>query len=173
MGFEIAAGLGAKLAMPERHVVVLVGDMSFLMMNGELVTGAQLGIPFTVVVFDNRGGQSIRGLQKRSGFADFGMEFGRASASGGAVQIDFAAMAEAMACRGLRARDAKELENALAEAATTSDRPTVIDVKLDKDDFMGGYGGWWDVPQPEVDEQGHPREERARYLAEKKKQVVR
>jgi 3D-(3,5/4)-trihydroxycyclohexane-1,2-dione acylhydrolase (decyclizing) len=171
MGFEIAAGLGAKLAMPERRVVVLVGDMSFLMMPGELVTGAQLGIAFTVIVFDNRGGQSIRGLQRRSGFPDYGMEF--TTPAGGATPLDFAAIATGMGCRGLRADDVASLEAALAEAATVTDRPTVIDLKVDKEDFMGGYGGWWDVPQPEVDGAGAPREARARYLQEKKKQVVR
>lgn len=171
MGFEIAAGLGAKLAAPDRKVMVLVGDMSFLMMNGELVTGAQLGVPFTVVVFDNRGGQSIRALQKRSGFTDYGMEF--LDGKGKLVPLDFAAMAEAMGCKGLRATDPAGLEKALAEAAKTNDRPTVIDVKVDKEDFMGGYGGWWDVPQPEVDEAGEPRQARARYVEEKKKQVVR
>src|SRR5262249_42766496 len=73
MGFEIAGGLGARLACPEREVVVLVGDLSFLMSSQELVTAVEQRIAYTVVVFDNHGGQSIRSLQRGRGFADFAM----------------------------------------------------------------------------------------------------
>lgn len=171
MGFEIAAGLGAKLALPDREVVVLVGDMSFLMMPGELVTAAQLGIPFTVVVFDNGGGQSIRGLQRRSGFGDYGMEYLRAD--GSRLALDFAAIARGMGCHALSVEDAAGLVDAFAQARATRDRPTVIDLKVSRDELMGGYGGWWDVPQPEVDAQGALREARGAYLKEKAKQVIR
>ena len=171
MGFEIAAGLGAKLALPERRVVVLVGDMSFLMMPGELVTGAQLGLAFTVVVFDNAGGQSIRHLQKRSGLGDYGMEYLRDG--GEPLALDFAGIAKGMGCRGLRAHDRDSFAEALKEAQRVTDRPTVIDLKVDKEDLMGGYESWWDVPQPELDGEGRPRPERERYLREKARQVIR
>jgi 3D-(3,5/4)-trihydroxycyclohexane-1,2-dione acylhydrolase (decyclizing) len=171
MGFEIAAGLGAKLACPDRHAVVLVGDLSFLMMNSELVTGAQLGIPFTVVVFDNKGGQSIRGLQRRSGFADYGMELWRGD--GAEQDVDFAAIGKAMGCATHLAEDAPSLERALRDAQRETKRPTVIHLRLHKEDQMGGYGGWWDVPQPELDAQGQRRKEHDDYLTGKKKQVVR
>ena len=171
MGFEIAGGLGAKLALPGRRVVVVVGDMSFLMMPGELLTAAQLGLALTVVVFDNGGGQSIRGLQRRSGFLDHGMEY--LDARGAPMSLDFAKMAEGMGCRGLRANDAASLRAALDEATRTSDRPVVIDLKVDREQHMPDYGAWWDVPQPEVDAAGKPREERARYLQEKARQVIR
>jgi len=171
MGFEIAAGLGAALALPKRRAVVLVGDLSFLMMPSELVTAAQLGLAMTVVVFDNHGGQSIRHLQKRSGFGDHGMEY--LKPDGSMLELDFAGVARGMGCAGLRAHDADGLRRALEEAAAVDDRPTVIQVEVDKEDLMPGYGQWWDVPQPAVDEQGQPAEARAQYLEQKAKQVIR
>ena len=171
MGFEIAAGLGAALALPNRRAVVLVGDLSFLMMPSELVTAAQLGLPMTVVVFDNHGGQSIRHLQKRSGFDDHGMEY--LKPDGSMLELDFAGIARGMGCAGLRASDADGLRRALEEADTVADRPTVIQVEVDKEDLMPGYGQWWDVPQPAVDEQGRPAAARQQYLEEKAKQVIR
>ena len=171
MGFEIAAGLGAALALPERRAVVLVGDLSFLMMPSELVTAAQLAIPMTVVVFDNHGGQSIRHLQKRSGFGDHGMEYLRPD--GTMLELDFAGIARGMGCAGLRATDAEGLRRALTEADQVTDRPTVIHLEVDKEDLMPGYGQWWDVPQPAVDAEGNPAAARAQYLEEKAKQVIR
>jgi 3D-(3,5/4)-trihydroxycyclohexane-1,2-dione acylhydrolase (decyclizing) len=170
MGFELPAGIGAKLALPARQVLVLVGDMSFLIMAGELVTAAQLGLALTVVIFDNHGGQSIRGLQRRSGFQDHGMEYRRAD--GSLLPLDFASMAEGMCCRGLRADDAAGLRRALEEAESVRDRPTVIDLKVDSEDQMPGYGAWWDVPQPEVVD-GKASAARAQYLKEKARQVIR
>jgi 3D-(3,5/4)-trihydroxycyclohexane-1,2-dione acylhydrolase (decyclizing) len=170
MGFEIAGGLGAKLALPGRRVVVLVGDLSFLMLPGELVTAAQLGLPITVVVFDNSGGQSIRGLQRRSGFGDHGMELLRPD--GTMLRLDFARIAEGMGCAALRADDADSLRRAMERAGAEAARPTVIDLKVDKEDLMGG-GAWWDVPQPELDAAGAPAPARAEYLAQKAKQVIR
>ncbi|MFH1130558.1 MAG: thiamine pyrophosphate-binding protein [Pseudomonadota bacterium] len=171
MGFEIAAGLGAKLALPEKQIIVLVGDLSFLMMHTELVTAAQQGVPFTVIVFDNNGGQSIRHLQKRSEFGDFGMEL--LQPNGKNLFLDFAGMARAMACYGLTATDETSLRNAFAEANSIADRPTVIDLKVDKEDFIGGYDSWWDVPQPEIDETGKRRPAREEYIKQKTKQVIR
>lgn len=171
MGFEIAAGFGAKLACPERRSVVLVGDLSFLMMHTELVTGAQLGIPFTVVVFDNGGGQSIRDLQRRSGFTDHGMELLR---SDGSLQIvDYAAIGRALGCATHVADDVDALSRALDAADRETSRPTVIHVHVAKEELMGNYGGFWDVPQPELDRDGKRRPQRDEYLAQKKRQVVR
>lgn len=171
MGFEIPAGLGAAIACPERRIVVTVGDLSFLMMPAELVTAAQQGVPFTVIVFDNSGGQSIRHLQRRSGLGDYGMEVTKAD--GSLLALDFAAIAEGMGCKGLRARTIDEFRAAYEEAATITDRPTVIDLKVDKEDLIGGYDSWWDVPQPELDQDGQERPERAAYEREKSRQVIR
>ena len=171
MGFEIAAGLGAALALPGRRVVVLVGDLSFLMMPSELVTAAQLGLSMTVVVFDNQGGQSIRHLQRRSGFGDHGMELLRPD--GSMLELDFAAMARGMGCAGLRAHDRDGLQRALVEADSVTDRPVVIDLKVHKEDLMPGYGQWWDVPQPALDQNGEVPRARLQYLQDKAKQVIR
>jgi len=174
MGFEIAAGLGARLAMPEREIIVFVGDSSFLMASQELVTAVQQRLPFTVVVFDNRGNQSIRHLQQGSGFEDFSMEFDFADRPRAEyVPVDYEMIARGMGCRALRANSRATLQKALEEARTHKDRPTVIHLQCEKDDLMGGYGGWWDVPQPEVDAHGNFRERRSLYLEQKKKQVIR
>jgi 3D-(3,5/4)-trihydroxycyclohexane-1,2-dione acylhydrolase (decyclizing) len=171
MGFEIAAGLGLQLAMPQRRIVVLVGDMSFLMMPGELVTAAELELPLTIVVFDNRGGQSIRHLQRRSGLGDYGMEYRKADGSG--IDLDFAAIAEGMGCQGLTANDPAAVRDAMETAARSRRRPTVIHVKVDKEDLIGGYDSWWDVPQPEFDRDGRPRPEHSEYLRNKRRQMIR
>src|SRR5262249_55603631 len=174
MGFEIAAGIGARLALPEREVVVFVGDSSFLMASQELVTAVQYRLPFTVVVFDNHGNQSIRHLQQGSGFEDFAMEFDLAGSAGAEfVALDFEMIARGMGCHALRADSRDTLRRALEEARGVTDRPTVIHLKCEKDDLMGGYGGWWDVPQPEVDARGEQRPRRADYLAKKRTQVIR
>jgi len=174
MGYEIAAGLGAKMALPDREVIVLVGDSSFLMSSQELVTAVQQRIPFVVVVFDNHGNQSIRHLQQGSAFADHGLEFGYAGGEEREyVPIDFTLIAKGMNCHTIRARDRKSLQAALQAARSVSDGPTVIHLECEKDDLMGGYGGWWDVPQPQVDEKGLPRDERRKYEEQKRKQVIR
>jgi 3D-(3,5/4)-trihydroxycyclohexane-1,2-dione acylhydrolase (decyclizing) len=174
MGFEIAAGLGARLALPEREVIVMVGDSSFLMASQELVTAVQQRLQFTVVVFDNHGNQSIRHLQQGSGFADFSMEFAFEGQEGSAyVPLDFTLIARGMGCHAIRAGSRDTLQAALEEARTVTDRPTVIHLDCEKDDLMGGHGGWWDVPQPEVDAAGRPRERRRQYLDRKRTQVIR
>ncbi len=165
MGFEVAAGLGAKLACPEREVVVCVGDLSFLMASQELVTAAQLGLAYTVVVFDNHGGQSIRGLQQRAGFKDFAMEI--------EIAVDYAKLGEGMACLGLAADDPETLRAALRQARAETRRPTVIHLSVDKELLMGGYEGWWDVPPLSVDREGKPTAAWETYLKARAKQTVR
>ena len=152
MGFEVAAGLGARLACPDREAIVLCGDLSFLMSSQELVTAVELGIAFTVVVFDNHGGQSIRSLQRGRGFNNFSMEL--RTANGGTTAVDYVKLAEGMGCIGLRAHDGNTLEGALRQARAVGNRPTVIQVEIDRDHRIGDTGGWWDVPIPAVDAEG-------------------
>jgi len=174
MGFEIAAGLGARLALPDREVIVMVGDSSFLMASQELVTAVQQKLPFTVVVFDNRGNQSIRHLQQGSGFTEFALEFDYADDPGRRyVALDFEAIARGMGCQTYRADSRAGLRKALEAARAIHDRPSVIHLICEKDDLMGGYGGWWDVPQPALDSAGGPRPQRKGYEAQKRKQVIR
>src|SRR5207249_11653684 len=82
MGYEIAGGVGVKLAAPDREVFVLVGDGSYLMMAQEMVTAVQEGIKITVVLLDNHGFSSIGGLSESVGCGGFATEYRRRSASG-------------------------------------------------------------------------------------------
>jgi 3D-(3,5/4)-trihydroxycyclohexane-1,2-dione acylhydrolase (decyclizing) len=162
MGYEVAGALGAKLAEPDREVWALVGDGSFLMLHSELVTALQEGVPIRVVLFDNRGFQCIRGLQRAHGSAGFGNEIrrrapGARSAEAESLPIDFAAYAAALGAEVFRARTLDELDRALA-AARKSDRAALVEVKVDRDSMSGGYDSWWRVGVPEVSERPAVRE---------------
>jgi 3D-(3,5/4)-trihydroxycyclohexane-1,2-dione acylhydrolase (decyclizing) len=171
MGFEIAGGLGARMASPDREVIVLVGDMSFLMSSQELVTAVEQGLGFTAVVFVNHGGQSIRSLQRGHGFEDFGMEM--KTREGDFAAVDYVKIAQGMGCKGLRAEDAATLKSALEAARAETHRPTVIQLEVDRDDRIGDTGGWWDVPVPELTGAGGVPQRRREYLEGKAKQVIR
>jgi 3D-(3,5/4)-trihydroxycyclohexane-1,2-dione acylhydrolase (decyclizing) len=167
MGYEIAGGIGVKLAAPEREVVVMVGDGSYLMMNSEIVTAVGEGLRFTIVVLDNQGYQCILGLQRAVGVADFGNELRYRNTqtgllNGGIIPVDFRRHAEAMGANATLARDAGQLENALVRAKE-SDRLTVIVVPVDPEKRMPSLGTWWDVPVAAVSESAKTRETREAY----------
>src|SRR5208282_6473020 len=130
MGYEIAGGLGVKLAEPEREVVVMVGDGSYLMMNSEIVTAVGEGIRLTIVVVDNHGYQCILELQRAVGVSDFGNELRYRNhrtqlLTGDYIPVDFQRHAEAMGANAVVANTAQELTQALA-AARGADRVSVI-----------------------------------------------
>jgi 3D-(3,5/4)-trihydroxycyclohexane-1,2-dione acylhydrolase (decyclizing) len=167
MGYEIAGGLGVKLAEPEREVVVMVGDGSYLMMNSEIVTAIGEGIRLTIVVVDNHGYQCIVGLQRAVGVSDFGNELryrdGRTQLlTGDYIPIDFRQHAEAMGAIAIRAGTAQELTNALA-VARQANRVTVIVVPVDPDKRMPPLGTWWDVPVAAVSADEKTRRTREAY----------
>src|ERR1700747_771733 len=121
MGYEIAGGLGVKLAEPEREVVVMVGYGSYLMMNSEIVTAVAEGIRLTIVVLDNHGYQCILGLQRIVGVSDFGNELRyrdqkSGTLTGDYVPIDFKKHAEAMGAHAVLAKTAAEVTAAVQEA---------------------------------------------------------
>ncbi len=166
MGYEVPAGLGVKLADPERDVVVMIGDGSYLMLHTEIVTAIQEGVRFTLVVVDNHGFQSIHGLQMGSGSPSFGNEL-RFRSEGGVldgppVPVDFAANAESLGARAIRAKGADELRQAL-EDARSADRVTVVTVEIDPDPRVGSYEGWWDVPIAEVSSEESVNAARSEY----------
>jgi 3D-(3,5/4)-trihydroxycyclohexane-1,2-dione acylhydrolase (decyclizing) len=174
MGYEIPGGLGVKLADPEREVVVMVGDGSYLMMNSEIVTAVAEGIRITIVVIDNHGYQCILGLQRAVGVSDFANELrfrgdGSAAASGPYVPVDFKKHAEAMGAQAFLAPTAAEVKEALAKARQ-SDRVAVVVVPVDPELRMPGMGTWWDVPVAEVSEQEQTRKTREAYETAAKKQ---
>ncbi|MGI8424280.1 MAG: 3D-(3,5/4)-trihydroxycyclohexane-1,2-dione acylhydrolase (decyclizing) [Chloroflexota bacterium] len=165
MGYEIPAGLGVKLAEPERPVFVLVGDGSYLMMNSEIVTAVQEGIDITVVLVNNHGFQSIHGLQRSVGSPSFGNELrfrdkvtGRLT--GEYVPVDFVKHAESMGARTFYAPTAEALRSALA---TPVDRIKVIVTPVDPERRVPGFESWWDVPVAEASGQESVQRARAAY----------
>ncbi|HUR15955.1 MAG TPA: 3D-(3,5/4)-trihydroxycyclohexane-1,2-dione acylhydrolase (decyclizing) [Candidatus Limnocylindrales bacterium] len=140
MGYEIAGGLGVKLAEPAREVVVLVGDGSYLMMNSEIVTAVEHGLRLTVVVVDSHGYRSISALASSLGARnDFNLL---------ATPVDYRAHAQSMGAHAVRAETLAELRAAL-DGAREFARTTVVVVEVDPANEVPSYG-WWDVPVAEV-----------------------
>jgi len=146
MGYEIAGGLGVKMADPERDVYVMVGDGSYLMMAQEIVTSVQEGHKLIIVLLDSSGYASIGGLSRSIGSAGFGTQFDYR------VPIDLAANAESLGAKVYRATDRASLEASL-QSARQADRTAVIFARVDPNRGVGGYDSWWDVPVAEVSDQ--------------------
>ena len=170
MGYEIAGGLGVKLARPEDDVVVMVGDGSYMMLNSELVTSIMLGAHLTVVILDNGGYGCINRLQMATGGANFNNLL-KDTAHVTLPRIDFAAHAASMGAAARKVGSIAELESALAETAGT-DRTTVIVIDTDPLITTEAGGHWWDVAVPEVSDRPEVREARAEYVEAAKAQRV-
>ncbi len=154
MGYEIAAGLGIKMAAPDREVYVLVGDGSYLMLAQEIVTSIQEGVRLTILILDNHGFASIGGLSRSVGCGGFATQHRRRNGKtglldGDVLPIDFAANAESLGARAIRACTPGEIRAAL-EQARSADRTTAIVIPVDPDQRVPGYESWWDVPIAEV-----------------------
>lgn len=154
MGYEIAAGLGAKMADPTREVYVLCGDGGYLMNNHEIVTAIQEGVRFTILLLNNNGYASIGGLSESIGSERFGTMYkyrddATGQLSGGFLPVDLAKNAESLGANVIRATDRGSLENALAQAKT-ADRTTVIYIETSLYRTVKGYHAWWEVPVAEV-----------------------
>ena len=176
MGYEIAGGLGVKLADPGREVFVMVGDGSYLMLHTEIVTSIQEGKKLVIVLLDNSGFGCIRGLQMANGTDSFGNELRfRDEASGRidgpVVPVDFAKNAEGLGAIGITATNERELRDAL-DKARSNDRTTLISVTVPFDPQVPSFESWWDVPVAEVSEQGSVQQARAGYEERQKKQRV-
>jgi 3D-(3,5/4)-trihydroxycyclohexane-1,2-dione acylhydrolase (decyclizing) len=148
MGYEIAGAMGIKLARPDADVVCMVGDGSYMMANSELATAVMMGVPFTVVLTDNRGYGCINRLQHGTGGAGFNNLLDD-SYHVNPSHIDFAAHAGSMGARALKVATIAELEAALAEAKGAK-IPTVIVIDTDPWPSTEAGGTWWDVAVPEV-----------------------
>jgi 3D-(3,5/4)-trihydroxycyclohexane-1,2-dione acylhydrolase (decyclizing) len=148
MGYEIAGGLGVKLAFPDRRVFVLVGDGGYMMMNSELATSVMLGAKLDVVLLDNRGYGCINRLQQACGGVPFNNLLKDVTHAED-VAIDFVAHARSMGAIAEGVASISELEAALDRAAQ-SPRSHVIVIATDPDRTTGAGGAWWDVPVPEV-----------------------
>lgn len=175
MGYEIAGGLGVKLAAPEREVYVMVGDGSYLMMNSEIVTAVQEGIKIVIVLLDNHGFASIGGLSKSVGSDGFGTKYRYRTESGAldgdVLPIDYAANAASLGAHVLRAHDGASLANALREAQQ-ADRLTCIVIETDRTKRVPGYESWWDVAVAEVSDNPDVQRARLEYETAKAKRRI-
>ena len=169
MGYEIAGGLGVKMAAPEREVIVVVGDGSYLMLNSELATSVMLGYKLIVVVLDNRGYACINRLQQATGSAPFNNLLDDClTVEAGAPKIDFAAHARALGAIAESVAGIRELELALGRARESKQSYVIA---LDTDPFMTSAGGfWWDVAVPEVSPREQVRVAHQQYVEAKRKQ---
>ncbi len=172
MGYEIAGGLGVKLADPSREVYVMVGDGSYLMMAQEIVTAVQEGLKLTIVIVDNHGFSSIGGLSQACGSGGFGTEY-RYRRNGGldgdVIRLDFAANAVSLGAYAVRVQTGQQLEEALQEARG-SDKTTVVVVETDLNARVPGYESWWDVAIAEVSSMETVQAARSAYEEAKKKE---
>lgn len=168
MGYEIAGGLGAKMAEPDSEVYVMLGDGSYLMLATEIATAVQEGHKLTIVLLDNHGFQCILNLSGECGGANDFNRFrmrdpGTGDLSGDFLPIDFAANAASLGADVLVAHSPSELEAALAEAKTHRNT-TVIVVEVDPSIGVPAYDSWWDVPVAEVSTSDRVRAARETYV---------
>ncbi len=148
MGYEIAGGLGTKMAKPDDEVVVMVGDGSYLMLNSEIATSVMLGLKLTIVLLDNRGFGCINRLQMATGGANFNnlLKDARHEVM---PEVDFVAHARSLGAIAEKASSIADLEAALRKAKT-NDRTTVVVIDTDPLISTDAGGHWWDVAVPEV-----------------------
>jgi 3D-(3,5/4)-trihydroxycyclohexane-1,2-dione acylhydrolase (decyclizing) len=185
MGYEIPGGIGVKLAAPEREVFVMVGDGSYLMLPGELVTAVAERIKLIIVLVENHGYASIGALSRSVGSAGFGTHYRQqqngtlledaADAAGpatpaDALPVDLAANAESLGAKVLRTRTLDEFRVALDQARNDTAGPVVIHIETDRYAGVPSYEGWWDVPVAEVSDDPRVRAAREDYEAARKSQ---
>ncbi len=169
MGYEIAGGLGIKMAAPEREVYVLVGDGSYLMLSNEIITSIQEGYKLTIVLMDNSGFNSIGGLSRSLGQQGFGTRYVfpegdrlPGDESGDDVKplpVDLAMNARGLGAHVIECKTYDEFTAALSESKGI-DRTTVIYIRNDRYAGVPGYESWWDVPVAEVSEMDEVRKAR-------------
>jgi len=172
MGYEIAGGLGAKMACPERDVFVLIGDGSYLMMAAEIVTSIQEGIKLNIVLLDNHGFSSIGGLSRACGNDGMGTNyrFRRGEKYDGEIlPVDFVANAASLGAWAVRAHSIEELKAAL-DSGLKEPRTSVIVVETSYDERVPGYESWWDVAIAEVSERETVKTARKEYEQARKRE---
>ncbi len=168
MGYEIAGGLGVKLARPDCEVTVMLGDGSYLMMNSEIATSVMLGLKLTIVVLNNGGFGCIDRLQRGTGGEPFNNLFADARHQT-LPAIDFAAHARSLGAEAEKVDGIAALEAALARARG-AERTTVIVIDTDPAAATEAGGHWWDVAVAEVSERAEVRAARATYEAARTRQ---
>jgi len=177
MGYEIAGGLGVKMADPSREVYVMVGDGSYLMMCTEIVTAVQEGYKLTLILINNHGYASIGGLSKSLGSEGFGTQYryrqaGTGQLDGDKLPVDLATNAESLGAKVIRTHDEASFQAALEEAKANTET-TVIYIETSVDRKMAGYGhAWWEVPVTSVSSNPGIQEAHQKVLQNKKKQKL-
>jgi 3D-(3,5/4)-trihydroxycyclohexane-1,2-dione acylhydrolase (decyclizing) len=171
MGYEIAGGLGAKLALPDREVFVMVGDGSYMMMNSELQTSVMLGKKLIVTVLDNRGYACINRLQQVCGGAPFNNMIENVDHRATDDWIDFAAHARSLGAFAEKVTGIAELEQAL-QRARQSERTYVVVIDTDPVPITEEGGAWWDVAVPETSERQEVRDAHVAYHKARADQVL-
>jgi len=174
MGYEIAGGLGAKMATPDREVYVMVGDGSYLMMSQELVTAVQEQIKVVVILVENHGFASIGNLSETVGVDRFGTSYRERNPKsgrldGGILPVDLAKNAESLGARVFRTASIAELRAAL-QAAKSESGPVVIHIETDPLIGAPDSDSWWDVPVAEVSRLDSTARAHANYVENKQKQ---
>jgi 3D-(3,5/4)-trihydroxycyclohexane-1,2-dione acylhydrolase (decyclizing) len=170
MGYEIAGGIGVKMARPDKEVVVMVGDGAYLMMNSELATSVSLGQKLIVVVLDNHGFGCINRLQMATGGANFN-NLWQDCAMAAQPDIDFRKHAESLGAIAVKASSIGDLEAAL-EAAKANDRTTVIVIETHPLIVTDAGGYWWDVAVPQVSTRAEVAKAREQYEIDRRLQRV-
>jgi 3D-(3,5/4)-trihydroxycyclohexane-1,2-dione acylhydrolase (decyclizing) len=169
MGYEIAGGLGVKLAQPEREVIVMVGDGSYLMMNSEIATSVMLGLKLTIVLLDNGGFGCIDRLQRATGGKSFNNLL--QDCVGTAPTIDFAAHAASLGAIAEQVQGLAELETAL-QRAFVAERTSVVVLRTDPRIATAAGGAWWDVGVPAVSARPSVQAARTEYEAQRAAQSL-
>jgi 3D-(3,5/4)-trihydroxycyclohexane-1,2-dione acylhydrolase (decyclizing) len=177
MGYEIAGGLGAKMACPDREIYVIVGDGSYLMLSEEIITSVQEGVKLTILLINNQGFGSIGSLSRSLGSNGFGTRYlfrdeqtgllpddsySPSDAVERTLPVDLAANARSLGAHVIKAQSIRDLEAALTEAKK-QDKTTVIHIETDRYAGVPGYESWWDVPVAEVSEIDRVKDARTRY----------
>jgi 3D-(3,5/4)-trihydroxycyclohexane-1,2-dione acylhydrolase (decyclizing) len=174
MGYEIAGGLGVKMANPNGEVYVLVGDGSYLMMAQEIVTSLQEGYKLNIVLLDNHGFSSIGGLSRSCGNEGMGTNYRYrrdGKYDGDLLPVDFVSNAASLGAWATRARTRDELSSALVEGRKHP-RTSVVVVETAYEERVPGYESWWDVAIAEVSEREPVRAAREKYEEALKKERI-
>jgi 3D-(3,5/4)-trihydroxycyclohexane-1,2-dione acylhydrolase (decyclizing) len=176
MGYEIAGGLGAKMAAPDREVFVLVGDGSYLMMAQEIVTAVSEGIKLNLVLVQNQGYGSIGSLSESLGSQRFGTRYRYRDPSSGLLDgdvlpVDLAANAASLGADVIKTRTVKDLQAALAQSRA-SDRTTVVYIETDPLAPVPSSESWWDVPVSQTSALTSTQQARVAYQAARRDQRI-
>ncbi len=171
MGYEIAGALGVKMACPDREVIVMVGDGSYMMLNSELQTSVMLGRKIIVVLLDNNGYGCINRLQQQCGGAPFNNLWADSQEMVAYPSIDFVAHARALGAVAEKVADPAALADAMLRARA-SERSAVVVIDTDPAATTDAGGSWWDVAVPEVSVRQEVRDAHALYLEARRQQRI-